>query len=201
MNLNGIAWTRRKVFVYWINIDENFSFHGLKAQLEMCESWKCFSVTAHDTAVPIFCQFFFYLWVSGWNVNLLRALKLNIFWEIENFFDRIFFPCHVTCVCRASERGRKKRNRSSGLTNEIVRRWNIFLRRTTYKTANLINKIFPPSSLLVFCPPFSSSFSPELKNSIAMKMFFQFKYLNFINSHNDVAEFKSEKRCGMEKSF
>jgi hypothetical protein len=31
-----------------------------------------------------------------------------------------------------------------------------------------------------------------------MKMFFQFKYLNFINSHNDVAEFESVKRYGGE---
>lgn len=75
-------------------------------------------------------------------------------------------------------------------------------------TVNLINKNFPSSSLLIFrlrstsrlhsaesytFPILSLLFFGK-ENSIGMKMFFQFKYLNFINSHNDVAEFKSVKR-------
>lgn len=94
-----------------------------------------------------------------------------------------------------------RRNRSSGVTNEIVRRWNIYFYIVQHNTVNLINKIFPPSSLLAFAPLRStySSFFQGWVNSIGMKMFFQFKYLNFINSHNDVAEFKSVKRYGTEK--
>lgn len=109
----------------------------------------------------------------------------------------------VQCMSMFVDRVEWGRNRSSRVTNEIVRRWNNSFHPIRSIAVNLINKKFPPKSSLLMLLESLRSLAFRLRagkeNSIGMKMFFQFKYLNFINSHNDVAEFKSVKRYGAEK--
>lgn len=129
----------------------------------------------------------------------MKFLRLIFF-----FFFVFYVTCSIVVEKKRGGSGKKRaRNRSSGVTDKIARRWNNFYFFSSLQsgkkmyTVNLINKKISIQvhcwfSVFFFVSP--SNILARLSweaNSIGMKMFFQFKYLNFINSHNDVAEFKA----------